>query len=70
MEIDVGVVDVTRHGIKRGAFAVSTIAGTLTECDATLHGVSSSISGEAFNGQQVVLLNNKNLPSLIHRHPK
>ena len=64
------VVNVTRNGKKRGALPVSTIRVTLTEGDATLQGVDSTISREAFNGQPVVLLNNKNLSSLIHRQPE
>ena len=51
VDVKVRVVDVSRK--KRGALSVSAIRVTLTEDDATLQGVSSSISREAFNGQPV-----------------
>ena len=63
------VVDGTRNCKKRGALPLSAIRVTLTEGDA-LQGVDSIISCEAFNGQPVVLLNDKNLSSLIHRQPE
>ena len=70
VDVDACVVDVTRNSKKRGALPVSTIRVTVTEGDATLQGVDNTIFHEAFNGHLVVLLNNKNLSSLIHRQPK
>ena len=66
MCIDIDVCEVTRSrkGKKKVVTPVSTLRMNLNDEDTTVSSVSRSVAAEAFDGQPVVLLNNKNLPIL------